>query len=170
MEKELLKIKRSNKKLKSIIVILIFTMVLILFLLIAVLCPNKNDKAKNNEKNEQTMDNKKEEQMIDDAHKFISLARQEVIKDRVFRDDINQRYKIMHLNSIEFENKLVIDPEGGKYNRETSYVRYNKGISGEQNAGYCVYLEGSKFIIKDINNDDGCLEETALDLNHIYAK
>ena len=43
------------------------------------------------------VDNNKKDLMLQDAQKMVSLAKAEVIKDRVFRDDPNQKTKKYYL-------------------------------------------------------------------------
>ncbi len=165
MEEELLKLKKSNKKLKATIIILIFCMILMIFLLIIFMCCNNNSE-NNSEKKEdnKVVEEKNKDQLIEDAYKFISLASQEVVKDRYFRDNPNEQYKYFYLNNPVFDNKLILDPLGGNYNRDTSYVKYTK------NSGYCIYLEGSKQVVKNDLDSDACAPQEKLYYNVVFNK
>ena len=102
------------------------------------------------------MDNNKKDLMIQDAQKMISLAKAEIVKDREFRDDPIKNEKTYTLSAIDSKNVVVTDPDGGQYDRSNSYVKYTKS------QGYCVYLEGSKRVIKKAKDSNGCIDEEKL--------
>ena len=111
------------------------------------------------------MDNNKKDLMLQDAQKLASLAKAEIIKDRVFRDDPNTNEKVYYLNQIDAKNSIVNDPDGGNYDRENSYVKYTKSV------GYCVYLVGSKRVIKRSKDTNNCLmEEYLTSRNYVFDK
>jgi prepilin-type N-terminal cleavage/methylation domain-containing protein len=103
------------------------------------------------------MDNNKKDLMIQDAQKMISLAKAEIVKDREFRDDPSKTEKSYPLSVIDKKGVVETDPDGGKYDRDKSYVKYIKS------QGYCVYLLGSKREIKK-SKDSGaaCIDEEKL--------
>ncbi len=165
MEEEILELKRSNKKLKAAIVILIFCIVLMIFLLIIFACLGKGNKnSEENKEDNKVIEENNKNQLINDAFKFISLASQEVVRDRDFRDNINEEYKIYYLNNPIFDNQLLLDPVGESYNRDTSYVKYTK------NSGYCIYLEGSKQVVKNDLDSDACAPQEKLYYNVVFNK
>jgi hypothetical protein len=165
MEEEILELKRSNKKLKAAIVILIFCIVLMIFLLIIFACLGKGNKnSEENKEDNKVIEENNKNQLINDAFKFISLASQEVVRDRDFRDNINEEYKIYYLNNPIFDNQLLLDPVGESYNRDTSYVKYTK------NSGYCIYLEGSKQVVKNDLDSDACAPQENLYYNVVFNK
>ena len=102
------------------------------------------------------VDNNKKDLMLQDAQKLVSLAKAVVIKDREFRDGTATETPRLTLNTLDDKKTIVTDPDGGAYERNNSYVIYRKSV------GYCVYLEGSKRIIRAGQNNNGCVEEEKL--------
>ena len=111
------------------------------------------------------MDNNKKDLMLQDAQKLASLAKAEIIKDRVFRDDPTVNEKTYLLKQIDAKNTISQDPDGGEYDRNNSYVKYTKSV------GYCVYLEGSKRIIKRAKDNSNCvMEEYLTSRSYVFDK
>jgi type IV pilus assembly protein PilA len=107
-------------------------------------------------------DNNRKDLMLQDAMKFVSLAKAEIVKDRVFRDNPNVQTKEYTLATLDQKKLIVTDPDDGLYNRDNSKVKYTKSV------GYCVYLEGSKRIIKASKTNSACLQEELLS-NRAYV-
>ena len=108
------------------------------------------------------VDNNRKDLMLQDAQKFISLAKAAVMKDRTFRDDPNKTVTEPYsLSTLDTKSTIKSDPDGGEYNRENSYVKYYKQTDTQQ-AGYCVFLEGSKRIIKKSSTSSDCVREEDL--------
>ena len=100
------------------------------------------------------MENNKNDQMVNDAQRLISLAKNAVSENRDFRRDNTTSELRMTMESLDTNKSINPDPEGGDYNRDKSYVKYTK------NDGYCVYLVGSKKVIK--SQTGGCVKEDDL--------
>lgn len=99
-------------------------------------------------------DNVKKDQMLDDARKLISIAQMKINIDYDARQLSTKRYTFNELNT---DKQIKNDPDGGDYVETLSYVEYqnNNGV-----INYCVYLEGSKRVIK--NDSGGCVLESNL--------
>lgn len=99
-------------------------------------------------------DNVKKDQMLDDAKKLISIAKLKINMDYNARNQSIKRYTFSELNT---DKQIKKDPDGGNYVETLSYVEYqnNNGV-----INYCVYLEGSKRVIK--NDSGGCVLESNL--------
>ena len=118
------------------------------------------------------VDNNKKDLMLQDAQKFVSLVKTYVIQDREFRDS-NETSKKYYLKDVDTNNILVTDPDGGKYTNTAyygnSYVTYTKGT--QNSSGYCVYLEGSKRVVKQSEASTSCVPEEELsNRKHVIDK
>ena len=109
------------------------------------------------------MDNNKKDHMINDAQRLISLAKNSVAADREFRSS-NENSKKYRMADLDTKNSINPDPDGGNYNRADSYVKYTK------NSGYCVYLEGTKKVIKSDSGTDNCVAEERLNRSAVKDK
>ena len=111
------------------------------------------------------MDNNKKDLMLQDAQKLVSLAKAEIIKDRIFRDDPTVSERTYSLKQLDSKNTIVQDPDGGEYDRNNSYVKYTKSV------GYCAYLVGSKRIIKRARDNSNCvMEEYLTSRSYVFDK
>ena len=110
------------------------------------------------------VDNNKKDLMLQDAQKFVSLAKAAIMKDRVFRDDITKTVTEPPYFLVDLDTKgtIQIDPDGGAYVRNNSYVKYYKEASTNPRSGYCVYLEGSKRSVKNSASGTECVWEEEL--------
>ena len=113
------------------------------------------------------VDNNKKDLMLQDAQKMVSLAKAEVMKDRVFRDDPTKTEITYKLRDLDTKDVLKEDPDGGTYNLD-SYVKYKKATGGSGTSGYCVYLAGSKRTIKAGKANSNCVSEENLS-NRTYV-
>ncbi len=113
------------------------------------------------------VDNNKKDLMLQDAQKLVSLAKAEIMKDRVFRDDPTKTEITYTLKLLDEKGVLSTDPDGGAYNPD-SYVRYRKATEGSTTSGYCVYLAGSKRTIKAGKTNSNCVSEENLS-NRTYV-
>ena len=110
-------------------------------------------------------DNVKKDQILDDAKKAISLAKMKVNTDyeiRTFKNDsiCTSNTCTLYLKDIDEKKEIVNDPDGGLYNRDTSYVRYaNVTVDGNVVTTYCIYLQGSK---RKVEKSSSCVQETEL--------
>lgn len=98
-------------------------------------------------------DDVRKETMLDDAKKMISLAKMKVSIDYEIR---NSSQATLYLKDIDTNGDVKVDPDGGTYNRDNSFVKYSK--SGGL-ATYCVFLDGSK---RRIGTSSSCIRETDL--------
>ena len=107
------------------------------------------------------VDNNKKDLMLQDAQKMVSLAKAEIMQDRVFRDDPTKKEITYYLKDLDEKGVLKTDPDGGSYD-PNSYVRYRKATNGSTTSGYCVYLVGSKRTIKASKSGLSCVNEENL--------
>ena len=115
------------------------------------------------------VDNNKKDLMIQDAEKFISLAKAAVMKDRVFRDDPDKHFIEYKLLDLDDKGTIKVDPDGGEYIRTNSYVKYYKKTDSQE-AGYCVFLEGSRRTIKEKSTNTNCVREEQLTRSVVFDK
>ena len=99
------------------------------------------------------MDNNKKDQMINDAQRLISLAKVVVPDNRDFRISNQQTLKL-YMKALDPNKSISPDPDGYDYNRDASFVEYNK------NGSYCVYLRGEKRVVQ--TDAGGCVKEENL--------
>ena len=90
------------------------------------------------------IDNNKKDQMLSDAKKMISQAKYEVTMDKTIRQSGNYKFFLSSLKN----NDIGLDPDGGEYNKSTSYVIYRLEANTPV---YCVHLESSKRVIGQNN-------------------
>jgi prepilin-type N-terminal cleavage/methylation domain-containing protein len=102
------------------------------------------------------MDNNKKDHIINDAQRLISLAKNAVAADREFRANTDVDFKKYQMSILDTKNSINPDPDGGNYDRVESYVKYTK------NSGYCVYLKGTKKVVKSDSGSDNCVPEERL--------
>ena len=94
----------------------------------------------------------RKDNMLDDAKKLISLAKYQVNKSYAIRTSVTHTFTFKELN---VNKDLKLDPDGGEYDEEHSYVIYtNNGT-----AKYCVVLIGS---IRSIGSNTNCVKEENL--------
>ena len=118
------------------------------------------------------VDNNKKDLMLQDAQKLVSLAKAKVIQDREFRDNPNDKKRKYTLADLDTKHVLSTDPDGGKYTDYTNtYVEYTKQTTSSKASGYCVYLEGSKRVVKKSATSSACVPEEQLsDRSHVIDK
>ena len=88
------------------------------------------------------VDNNKKDKMLQDAVTLVSRTKNKVAVDREFRNDENQEDKTYLMRDLVKSDEMTNDPDGGTYDRNSSFVRYYK-LTGR----YCVYLVGSKKMV-----------------------
>lgn len=101
------------------------------------------------------VDNNKKDTMLSDARKLISQAKYKVNIDKTVRDS---KDSTLYLKDLDINKDIKLDPDGGTYDRDNSYVHYKVDADGV--ATFCVYLEGSK--MKVANDTGGCVFEDVL--------
>ena len=108
-------------------------------------------------------DDIKKENMIDDAKKLISLAKYQVNIDYSIRKSATVT-KYYYANTLDLDGSLKVDPDGGEYDKEHSFVKF---IKNEGSVSYCVYLKGSVRRIGTgiLNDSEECISE-----NNLYSK
>ena len=102
-------------------------------------------------------DDVKKENMIDDAKKMISLAKYRINVDYEARK--KETGVTFYLKELDIDGAIKTDPDGGEYDRDSSYVKYTK-TGG--NVVYCVYLKGSIRHIGDGIGKNACVDEDKL--------
>ena len=105
-------------------------------------------------------DDVKKENMIDDAKRLISLAKYQVNVDY---DARKSGYKVYTFRELDIEGSIKTDPDGGEYDKDNSFVKYEKVGT---NITYCVYLKGS---IRHIGNGPG-ETDPCIDEDKLYSK
>ena len=112
------------------------------------------------------MDNNKKDHIINDAQRLISLAKNAVANDREFRAS-STPYKTYYMKDLDTKSSINPDPDGGNYDRSSSYVKYTKSSgSNSSNAGYCVYLKGTKKAVKG-DGATACVNEDRLNRSSV---
>lgn len=109
-------------------------------------------------------DDVKKENMIDDAKKLISLAKYQVNIDYTIRKQ-NNIEKIYTMRQLDLDSSIKVDPDGGEYDKDASYVKY---IKAGNTVSYCIYLKGSVRHIGYGVNSDG--NEECITEERLYSK
>ena len=108
-------------------------------------------------------DDVKKENMIDDAKKLISLAKYQVNIDYSIRKDSSVT-KYYYAKDLDIDGSIKVDPDGGEYDKEHSFVKY---IKSNGTVSYCVYLKGS---VRRIGTGNAYDSEECISENNLYSK